>query len=254
MDGGERGRLQGEAHTRHTGITAGVGGEKWESSAKDAAAAAQRASERERARERESEREGGREGAGGGVDGEPPTHPHTHTHPTKHSLTHSPTHSLTHSQTAAATPVDAEGRSGRKRGAMPGGGRTGGLRGGHSFRYTFRSWQGYISPEPCAPRGGGVATKSHPRPCAQRVCAPRPAARPLSPGIGGFAPDTKKRGLFFRPAPSRTPLAVFGGMLVCGRGCAGAGPSARMRVRGAECAGPSAQTRVRRPECASAQV
>ena len=37
---------RGEAHTRHTGITAGVGGERWESSAKDAAAAAQRASER----------------------------------------------------------------------------------------------------------------------------------------------------------------------------------------------------------------
>ena len=170
--------------------------------------------------------------------------------------------------------MDAEGRSGKKQGAMPGGGRTGGLRGGHSFRYTFRPWQGYISPEPCAPRGGGVATKSHPRPCAQRVCAPRPAARPLSPGIGGFAPDTKKRGLFFRPAPSRTPLAVFGGMLVCGRGAECAGPSARVRkcecahasarvrrrecadmsaqVRVRECAGPSA--RVRRSECASAQV
>ena len=64
MDGGERGRLQGEAHTQHTGITAGVGGEKRESSARDAAAAAaQRASER--ARERESERGREREGERG---------------------------------------------------------------------------------------------------------------------------------------------------------------------------------------------
>ena len=207
-----------------------------------------RASERERESERGREREGERGRAGKWVESHPHTRTPTHTQPNTHSLTHPLTHPLTHSQTAAATPVDAEGRSGKKQGAMPGGGRTGGLRGGHSFRYTFRSWQGYISPEPCAPRGGGVATKSHPRPRAQRVCAPRPAARPLLPGIGGFAPDTKKRGLFFRPPPSRTPLAAFGGMLVCGGGAECAGPSAQTRVRGCECASPSA--RVRKCECA----
>ena len=179
LDGGERGRLsRGEAHTRHTGITAGVGGEKRESSARDAAAAAaQRASERERERESERgrEREGERGRAGKWVESHPHTRTPTHTQPNTHSLTHPLTHSLTRRR-RRRRPWTQRGEAERNRERCPGAGALVVCVGDTVLDTLSDRGKDILAPSP-AHRAAGGLRPNHIRGRALNVYAPR-APRP----------------------------------------------------------------------------
>ena len=174
LDGGERGRLQGEAHTQHTGITAGVGGEKWGSSARDAAAAAaQRASER--ARERESERGREREGERGRAGKWMESHPHTRTPPHTQPNTHSLTHSLTRRR-RRRRPWTQRGEAERNRERCPGAGALVVCVGDTVLDTLSDRGKDILAPSPAHRMAGGLRP-NHIRGRALNVYAPR-APRP----------------------------------------------------------------------------